>query len=162
MSIIKIVNEAGCFDLQFRRDVRHKRTNSPVYYSWKAQFVITSKIDKEKALREIQNTLNCGRIHYITGTQLRYSVQAIDELYNIVVPFFETNQLSGKKKQDFELWAEAVKIIYRNKGKKIPVWPKEDFRTLIDLQKAMLKYKAKKTRASKWLPIAQSIAETLA
>ena len=162
MNILKLINEAGCFDLQFRRDVKSKRTNSPTYYSWKAQFAIAAKIDKEKFLREIQNTLNCGRIHYITGTQLRYSVQAVDELCNIVVPFFETNQLSGKKKQDFELWAEAINIIYRNKGKKINAWSREDFQALIDRQEAMLKYKVKKTQASKWLPMAQSVAETLA
>ena len=162
MNILKLINEAGCFDLQFRRDVKSKRANSPTYYSWKAQFAIAAKIDKEEALREIKNALNCGRIHYITGTQLRYSVQAVDELYNIVVPFFKANQLSGKKKQDFELWAEAIKIIYRNKGKKVFGWSKEDFQALIDLQKAMLKYKVKKTQASKWLPVAQSVAETLA
>jgi len=161
MNIIKTVNENGCFDLQFRRDVRHKRTNSPTYYSWKAQFVIVGSLDKEDLLRKIQNTLNCGRIHYVTGTQLRYSVQAIDELYNTIVPFFGTNQLSGKKKRDFELWTEAIKIIYQNKGNKLTGWSKENFQGLINIQKAMLKYKVKKTQASKWLPVAQSIAKTL-
>lgn len=161
MNIIKLIKENGCFDLQFRRDVRHKRTGTPTYYGWKAQFVIMGPLDKEDLLKEIQNTLNCGRLHYITGTQLRYSVQAIDDLYNIIVPFFRKYQLSGKKKHDFELWAEAIKILYQNKGKRLNQWPKESFQYLIDIQKSIQQYKAKKNQSSKWLPTAEAILEHL-
>jgi len=161
MNIAKLVKEAGCFDLQFRRDVKHKRTNQPVYYSWKAQFVITAKTDKEDLLRQIQNTLGCGKIHYITGTQLRYSAQDINSLYNIIVPFFTENPLSGKKKKDFELWAEAIKILYQNKGKSLGQWARDHFQHLIDIQKLMQKYKTKKTRTSKWLTVAETVLEHL-
>lgn len=161
MNITKIVNEAGCFNLQFRKDVRHKRTNSPTYYSWKAQFVIVGSLDKEDLLREIQNVLSCGRLHYITGTQIRYSVQAIDELRNCIIPFFEKYQLSGNKKHDFELWAEAIKILFQNKSKPISQWSKEPFQRLINIQKAMQKYKAKKLPGLKWISIAESIVATL-
>ncbi|MDP1538792.1 MAG: LAGLIDADG family homing endonuclease [bacterium] len=161
MNITKIVNETGCFDLQFRRDVRHKRTGTPTYYCWKAQFVIVGSLDKEDLLRQIQNTLGCGRIHYITGTQLRYSVQDINSLYNVIVPFFKKYQLSGNKKHDFELWAEAIKILFQNKGKSISQWSKEPFQRLIDIQKAMQKYKAKKLPGLKWISIAESIVATL-
>jgi len=34
--IAGFVDGEGCFDLQFRRDIRHKRLGKPVYYSWKA------------------------------------------------------------------------------------------------------------------------------
>ena len=51
-NITKIVNEDGCFDLQFRKDTRHERTNSPTYYRWKTQFVVTSSIDNIKILNK--------------------------------------------------------------------------------------------------------------
>ncbi len=161
MNITKIVNEAGCFDLQFRRDVRHKRTGTPTYYSWKAQFVIVDSPDKEDLLKQIQNTLNCGRLH-ISGTQLRYSVQAIDELHNLIIPFFEKHQLSGRKKQDFELWSEAIKILYQNKGKSLNQWPKDLFQQLINIQKSTQKYKVKRAKNPKWLAIAETVLEHLA
>jgi len=163
MNITKLVNEIGCFDLQFRRDAKYNRINQPVYYGWKVQFVIITKIDigKEDLIRQIQNTLGCGKIHYITGTQLRYSVQDIDSLYNLIVPFFRENPLFGKKKQDFELWAEAIGILYQNKRKPIAGWNKEEFQRLIDIQKTMKKYKVKTPSSFKWLSIAESIAKTL-
>jgi len=161
MNVTKIVNEAGCFDLQFRRDIRHKRTNSPTYYCWKAQFVITGSVEREDLLRKIQETLDCGRLHYITGTQIRYSVQKLEDLNNKIVPFFNEHSLSGNKKKDFELWAQAIDILYQNKGKSLSLWSKDLFRQLITIQKASQQYKSKKTRTSKWIPVAQAVLEHL-
>jgi len=159
--IAGFVDGEGCFDLQFRRDVRHERTNKPVYYGWRYQFVIVVRKDDEDLLRKIQNTLNCGSINFARGDQVRYSVQKIDSLYNVIIPFFKKHPLSGKKKKDFELWAEAVEIIYRNKGKFISKWNKEDFLHIIEIQKSMQKYKAKRPQGFKWISIAESIVETL-
>lgn len=162
----------GCFDLQFRRDVRHERTNKPVYYGWRVQFVIVVRNDDKELLRKIQDALNCGRIHFARGDQVRYSVQDIDNLYNIIVPFFKKYPLSGKKKKDFELWAVAIEIIYRNKRKTMNVkegirgfiktnWNKEDFQRLIDIQKSMQRYKSKRPQGLKWVSIAESIVKTI-
>ena len=53
-NIASLVNNYGCFDLQFRKDTRHERTNSPVYYRWKAQFVVTSSKENSKILEKIK------------------------------------------------------------------------------------------------------------
>ena len=53
-NIADFVSDEGCFNLQFRRDVRHKRTGSPTYYCWKAQFVLSGGYDKEKTFRQIK------------------------------------------------------------------------------------------------------------
>ena len=161
MNITKIVDEIGCFDLQFRRDVKRKRTNSPTYYCWKAQFVIVGSIDKEDLLKKVKDVFECGRLHYITGTQLRYSVQNIDELYNKIVQFFEKYPLSGHKKKDFELWSEAIGILYQNKGKALSQWPKDLFKRLITIQKTAQQYKSKKNRIPKWIPVAEAVLEHL-
>ena len=160
--INKYLKEKVCFDLQFRRDVRHKRTGSPVYYSWKTQFILAGSVEEENLLREMQKRFNCGRLHFITAKQLRYSVQNIDQLYSCILPlFYEKYPLSGKKKEDFNLWAKAVEIIYQNKGKSLSQWPKDQFSQLIEIQKEMQKHKVRKTQTAKWLPIASSILEHL-
>ena len=159
--IDRFLNEAACFNLQFRQDVRHNRTGSPVYFCWKTQFVITGSLEEENLLRKTQEILSCGRLHYITGRQLRYSVQSIEELCNKIVPFFKKYPLSGKKKIDFEFWAKAVLILYQNKGKPLSQWSKKNFQQLIEIQKSMQEYKAKKTKESKWIPVAKAVFEHL-
>ncbi len=158
--IAGFVDGEGCFDLQFRKDVRHERTNKPVYYGWRYQFVIVTRKDDEELLRKIKNTLNCGTIHFARGDQARYSVQDIENLNSIIIPFFRKYPLSGKKNKDFELWAEAIKILYQNKGKFIKKWSKEDFLRLIEIQKLMQKYKAKRPQGFKWISMAETMAET--
>ena len=53
-NIVNLVNEAGCFDLQFRKDTRRERTNSPTYYRWKAQFIVTGPKDNIKIIKCIR------------------------------------------------------------------------------------------------------------
>lgn len=153
--IAGFVDGEGCFNLQFRRDVRHERINKPVYYSWKVQFAIVARKDDKELLKKIQATLNCGYIYYARGDQVRYSVQDIENLYNIIISFFRKHPLFGKKKKDFELWAEAVGIIYRNKGKVVANRNKTDLQRLIEIHKLMQKYKAKRPQGFKWASIAK-------
>lgn len=148
-SVAKVVDQDGCFDLQFRKDVRRERTNAPTYYRWKAQFVVTAPKDDKKILEKIQKELGCGSIT-ISKNQARYSVQKIQDVSENVIPYFRRNSLSNNKKKDFELFAKAVEIIERNKGKALVAWKKNDFHSLVELHKASLKYKHH-TRTSKWL-----------
>lgn len=160
-TIINFVKNQACFDLQFRRDVKHKRTNKPVYYSWKAQFILMGKYEDEDLIREIQKILNCGRLHFSAKNQIRYSVQSLDDLYQKVIPFLRGLKLSKNKKQDFEWWSKAVEILFENKGKTIKEWKKQDFLELMEIQKTMQKYKAKKGQSQKWLSQAELLADTL-
>lgn len=158
-NINALINASGCFDLQFRQDTKRNRTNFPTYYHWKVQFVITENSQKLDILEKIKNILKCGKIHIIKG-QGRYSVQNIDEIKNNILPYFKKHSLNDKKKKDFELWQKAVEIIYRNKGKILSTWKKEDFRQLIDIQKKIKKYK-EKPRRTKWLSTAEDLAKAL-
>ena len=152
-NIVDLVNNDGCFDLQFRKDTRHDRTNSPTYYRWKAQFVVTSPADNIKTLEKIKNELECGEVT-VSKDQARFSVQKISDISGIVVPFFRKNQLSNNKKKDFDLWAKGVEIIQKNKGKYLSTWAKNDLCTLIEIHKSTAKYK-NKPREPKWLEMAQ-------
>lgn len=159
INIPLLVNKEGCFDLQFRKDTRHERTNAPTYYRWKIQFVITGPKEKQKLFKEVKSIIGCGEV-CITKDQARYSVQKINDINNIIIPFFRKNQLEGKKKKDFELWRKAVDIIHKNKGKYLVKWKKNDLLSLIEIQKSAVKYK-NKPKQPKWIEMAQALAKTL-
>ena len=158
INIPTLVNNDGCFDLQFRKDTRHERTNAPTYYRWKVQFVITSPKKDLKMLGIVRKNMGCGEIHIIKD-QARFSVQKIGDITEVVVPFFQKNILADKKKKDFELWAKGVEIIQRNKGKYLTAWKKNDLCSLIEIQKSSAKYK-KKQKQPKWLQMAQTLSKT--
>ena len=158
-NIATIVNNDGCFDLQFRKDTRHERTNSPTYYRWKAQFVITSPKDDIKIMEKIKNEIGCGEVT-ISKDQARFSVQKISDITEAVVPFFRKNQLADNKKKNFELWAKGVEIIQRNKGKYLSAWKKNDICTLIEIHKSSAKYK-NNPRQPKWLEMAKTLTRSV-
>lgn len=157
-SIVNLVNNDGCFDLQFRKDTRHKRTNSPTYYRWKVQFVVTSPKDNAKILQKIKRALGCGEI-CVSKDQARFSVQKIGDIAETIVPFFRKNTLAQDKKKDFELWAKGVEVIQRNKGKFLASWKKNDVCTLIEIHKSAAKYKVR-TRTPKWLEMAKTLSKS--
>lgn len=159
VKVAALVDCDGCFDLQFRKDTRRERTNSPIYYRWKMQFVVTNPAGNKKTLENLKNTMGCGQVS-VAGGQARFSVQNIGEINDTVIPFFRKNQLSGKKKKDFELWRKAAEIICKNKGKCLTSWKKNDILSLIEIQKSSAKYK-NRPRQPKWLDMAQAFARTV-
>ena len=157
-NITSLVNNDGCFDLQFRKDTRHERTNAPTYYRWKAQFVVTGPKENAKLLEKIKRQFGCGEIT-TSSNQARFSVQKIGDIVDTVVPYFRKNCLADKKKKDFELWAKGVEIIQRNKGKSLASCKKNDLCTLIEIHKSSAKYK-NKPRQAKWLDMAKALSKT--
>lgn len=157
-SIVNLVNSDGCFDLQFRKDTRHERTNSPTYYRWKAQFIITGPKDSVKTLEKARRQIGCGKINLSKG-QARFSVQKISDISETIVPFFKKNCLTQNKKRDFELWAKGVEVVQRNKGRHLAEWKKNDICTLIEIHKSSAKYKHR-PRTPKWLEMAKTLAKS--
>ena len=88
LSVVKLANENACFDLQFRKDIRKERLDSPTYYRWKVQFIMTRPKENKKTLENIKKELNCGNVHTVKN-QARFSVQNINEIENEVIPFFQ-------------------------------------------------------------------------
>ena len=156
-SVTTMVNNDGCFDLQFRKDTRHERTNSPTYYRWKIQFVVTTSKGNVAMLKKVLKTMDCGSIS-VAKEQARLSVQKIDEIIEAVIPFFTKHKLDGNKKKDFDLWQKAASIIYKNKGIYLSKWKKSDLLSLMQIHKSMAKYKHKPKKA-KWLDMAQVLSK---
>jgi len=157
-NIASLVDNDGCFDLQFRKDTRRERTGSPTYYRWKIQFVITTPKEQIKILEKTRKIVGCGSVS-VAREQARFSVQKIDDINNIIVPFFKKNKLFlEKKKKDFELWQRAVGIIYKNKGIYLTKWVKSDLNSLVQIHKSTSKYK-QKPRQSKWIQMAKTLTK---
>ena len=154
-NIVNLVNNDGCFDLQFRKDIRRERTNSPTYYRWKIQFIITAPKKSVKILEKTKRIIQCGNINIIKN-QARFSVQNISEISKIIVPYFQKNRLSEKKKKDFELWKKAVNIVHHNKGISLSKWERNDLVQLMEIHKSSVKYK-NKPRKQKWIEMAKAL-----
>ncbi|MDP2641560.1 MAG: LAGLIDADG family homing endonuclease [Candidatus Yanofskybacteria bacterium] len=160
----------GCFDLQFRRDVRRERNGSPIYYGWKAQYVVSLHVKDLELIKKLVEVFQCGTVHTPLSGDARFSIQDIENLFHVVVPFFREYRLYGNKQKDFELWAEAIEILYQNKTQKThrgsrgfvrKVWQKEPFRRLLELHKLMVSYKSTRPQGYKWIKEAERFVETL-
>ncbi|HHE76490.1 MAG TPA: hypothetical protein ENL27_00675 [Candidatus Parcubacteria bacterium] len=162
--LIELINKESCFNLQFRRDVRRKRTNHPTYYRWQVQYIITlpKKSDEksERLLNKLQNELiKCGKIYY-NKNQIRYTVQGVDDIKEKAIPFLK-KVLEKEKRDKFSLWEKAINIIYGYKGKKLTDWQESDFQKLIYLCKKLEK-KKNKNHQWNWEESAKLIINNLA
>lgn len=156
-NIVDLANNYGCFDLQFRKDTRHERTNSPTYYRWKIQFVITTPKENIKVLEKVAKEMDCGSVS-VAKEQARFAVQKIDDIVETIVPYFTKHPLIGNKKKDFSVWQKAVIIIWKNKGIYLSKWEKNDLIHLMEIHKIMAKNK-NSTKKSKWIEMAQVLTK---
>lgn len=114
------------------------------YFLSKADFFLGVRADDIVVLKLIQSYWQCGSI-YIGKPNISvknanplaaYRIQRANELVKIVVPHFEKYPLYAKKKRDFEIWKEGVKLQYQIKTRKyrmqpvgkgrMPQWTQED------------------------------------
>lgn len=93
--IAGFVDGEGCFYLNYRREIKRTRKGQPQYYRWTPYFAISMRKDDRNILELIKDTLKCGKIFNLK-----------------IVPFFRRYSLRAKKRMDFDLWAQAVEIIY--------------------------------------------------
>lgn len=161
--IAGFVDGEGCFALIFRRDVKYKRPNAPVYFYWDIRFAIMLRADDIEILQKIKSTLDCGRISINKKGAALYAVQALHDLIGKVIPFFAQHPLRAKKRLDFELWKEAAAIFERNQRRGINIgkgerkfrrviWNTADVERLKQIHDEMGQYKSKRPDGWKWLP----------
>ena len=160
--IAGFVDGEGCFALKFRRDVRRERISAPTYFYWDIEFIIALRNDDREILEKIRDTIGCGTVR-VTQKEARYTVNALENLQNMVVPFFEKFPLRAKKRHDFELWKEALSLLNKNKGKKTGIsstgnrrgarketWAPNELGRVKEIIEAMRPYKSKRTEL-RWL-----------
>ena len=121
-----LVDGEGCFNVKVWSDKRPNRT-----YRVEVKFFIALRDDNYYLLEHIKNFFGCGRIelavkaHGNKKTQWRYIVSRKKDLTETIIPFFEKYPLIGAKKQDYNMFKEAVYIFANKehlflKGQKFP------------------------------------------
>lgn len=113
--IAGFVDGEGCFYLTYRSETKTNRATSPKYYRWISYFAINLRKDDMDILEKIHDTLDYGKISISKDGMANYYIQNIDDLYNKVMPFFKVHSLRAKKKKDFELWCQALQVLFLNK-----------------------------------------------
>lgn len=153
--IAGFVDGEGCFYLMYRKETKYKRKGKPSYYRWIPYFAISVRKDDIDILHKIKNELHCGKIYILKRKgipQAWYGIQNIDNVFNKVIPFFRQYPLRAKKKEDFELWVKAVKIIHRHKHLQ-KAYTEAENKLLIKLRNQMREFKSEMKRDYKHIPL---------
>lgn len=99
----------GCFHIAVERKKESARPNV------RAMFTIQLRADDKDMLRQIKEYFKCGNINEYkrkNGQHIAYyRVGRIDDLINIIIPFFERYPLRAKKQMDYDIWKSIVYMI---------------------------------------------------
>lgn len=107
------VDGEGCFTI-----IISKHKQKRLGLDARLHFEIELRDDDEELLRNIQDTLGCGRIYHLNyekygwNPHVELKVSSIKEIKEKLIPFFKRNKLRGKKRHSFELFAQAAEIFY--------------------------------------------------
>ncbi len=110
--IVGYVDGEGCFQISI---IKNQRTK----FGWQVfpEFVVTQGSKSLNSLKLLKDYLGCGEI-YINRRKdnhkenlYRYCVRSIRDLDKKIIPFFERHQLKTAKKNDFDYFSKALKML---------------------------------------------------
>ena len=112
--ITGFVDGEGCFSVGIFR-------NRILKNGWQVfpEFVVTQGEKSLFALEELQKFFGCGKIFVNRRHDnhkenvYRYCVRSINELRDVIVPFFIQNKLRTAKSKDFQNFVQALELIYK-------------------------------------------------
>lgn len=109
--ICGFVDGEGCFTISISK---HKTKRLGV--DARLHFEIELREDDEELLKNIQETLGCGRIYHINydkygwAPHVELKVSSLKDIKGKIIPFFRKHQLRGKKRNSFELFCQAADV----------------------------------------------------
>ena len=114
--IVGFTDGEGCFSISVFK-------NKTSTLGWQAfpEFAVTQGEKSLDTLNRLQKFFNCGKVfvnrrHDNHKEHLyRYCVRSIADLNNIIIPFFQKNELQTSKKNDFRLFVQALELIIQRK-----------------------------------------------
>ncbi len=85
----------------------------------RASFAIVLRCDDAEILHLIQSYWQCGSIYtirrkknaHLHKPEVKIEVFRHDQLENVLIPHFERFPLFAKKRRDFEIWKEGVRMV---------------------------------------------------
>ena len=120
--IVGFTDGEGCFSVGFvrqqdRREKTRIRRGYKTGYQAFHEFAVTQGESSLNVLKEIQNFFRVGKIYinkrYDNHNEhlYRYVVRKRDDLLNVIIPFFQKNQLRTAKAKDFKRFVRCVNIM---------------------------------------------------
>ncbi len=114
--IVGFTDGEGCFSISI---IKNSTTKAGIQIF--PEFVITQGEKSLQALKKIEKYFKCGKIftnrrHDNHNENLcRYCVRRIDDLINVIIPFFEQHKLQTLKQKDFISFKKVVKMMVSKK-----------------------------------------------
>ncbi|OGM23756.1 hypothetical protein A2627_05215 [Candidatus Woesebacteria bacterium RIFCSPHIGHO2_01_FULL_39_28] len=103
--IVGLTDGEGCFLASFRRDSRID-----------LRFFISQAIGNKSLLEKVRQYFKIGSVYQKSDRSGHlpawvFEVSKRDDIYNIVIPFFEKNKLQGYKAKSFNDFCKIAKVV---------------------------------------------------
>jgi hypothetical protein len=114
--IVGYIDGEGCFSVSFNRNKTSKS-------GWQIfpEFVVTQGEKSVDTLYQLKNFFDCGQV-FINRRHdnhrepiYRYCVRSLNDLMQIIIPFFKENRLKTAKKNDFDKFSKIVDSMINRK-----------------------------------------------
>ena len=114
--IVGFTDGEGCFSVSMFR-------NKTTTLGWQVfpEFVLTQGKKSLPALEIFLRHFKCGKIYKNTRYDnhkehlYRYCVRSLQDLREVIIPFFKKHRLYTAKQHDFELFSEIVESLFQKK-----------------------------------------------
>nr|YP_009574411.1 hypothetical protein [Arthrobotrys musiformis]QBM31529.1 hypothetical protein [Arthrobotrys musiformis]QBM31679.1 hypothetical protein [Arthrobotrys musiformis] len=132
----------GTFTISITKDNRERKTTRRLLnnidreiFSVHPSFSISLNYKDHDLIKNIHSYFKVGKIkNDLSNNAITFYVNSIEDLSNIIIPFFDNNSLITQKQADFLLFKSAVELI--NKGEHLT---KEGIEKLINIKASMNK-----------------------
>ena len=108
--IVGFTDGEGCFYIGINKSSQMK-----LKYQVLPEFRITQHRVDLNLLNDIKDFFGCGDVCSNKGKNstliLEYRVRGLSNFSNIIIPFFDSNPLLTKKKQDYEYFKQVIKLM---------------------------------------------------
>ena len=129
--VLGFVDGEGCFSIHFvkqpdRQEKTRIRRGYRIGYQISHHFTVSQGEKSLASLEKVKNFFGVGKI-FINRRRdnhkedmYHYRVSSREELIRVIIPFFKRYKLYTAKQNDFELFAECVKLMQQNHHLALP------------------------------------------
>lgn len=118
--IVGFVDGEGSFSVSI---YRNRKARMKLGWQVFPEFVVTQGEKSLNTLKIIQKMFSCGKIYKASYREkdnhreplYRYCVRSVQDLLEIIIPFFQENKLQSAKRKEFEKFVRILRIIKRKK-----------------------------------------------
>ncbi len=117
--LVGFTDGEGCFSVS-------KFRNPTTRSGWQVfpEFVVTQGESSKQSLDEIKDFFKCGGVYINRRNDnhkedlYRYCVRSVDDLINVIIPFFEKHPLKTAKQKSFMDFKKKVEAIKEKRSKR--------------------------------------------